>query len=273
MSENVMTAPPSPVGRVVPEPTPRAAPVQARPHVVFAELLRWSIAQTGALLSVVVVVQAMLAFGVVVGFGLLIPDLDRPTAAYLATGAPTVLILTVGLVMVPQAVSTARLRGTFTYQRSLPVSRLLLLAADLTMWGLVALPSLAVAVLIGALWYGFPLSVDWPLLLGAGTLTVLTASAVGYAVAVLLPPMLAQVSTQVVLFFVMLFSPVTFPPERLPEWFRAVHSVLPIQASADAVRAGLLSTTYDVSGGALLVLVLWCAAGLGVTLTAITRRA
>lgn len=254
-------------------PTPRPVPAPARLDVVYLELLRWSLAQTGALLPVVVVVQAVLAFGVVVGFGLLIPDLDLPTAAYLATGAPTVLILTVGLVMVPQAVSTARLRGSYTFQRSLPVPRLLLLAADLTMWGLVALPSIAVAVGIGALWYGFELRVDWPLLLGTAALTVLTASATGYAIAVLLPPLLAQVTTQVVLFFIMLFSPVTFPPERLPEWFQALHALLPVQASADAIRAGLLADSYSVSGGSLVVLAVWCVAGLVVTLSAISRRA
>ncbi|RKX01164.1 hypothetical protein D9C01_12365, partial [Corynebacterium diphtheriae] len=130
------------------------------------------------------------------------------------TGAPTVLILTVGLVMVPQAVSTARLRGTYTFQRSLPVPRLLLLAADLTMWGAGgAAVDRGGRGASGALWYGFELRVDWPLLLGTAALTVLTASATGYAIAVLLPPLLAQVTTQVVLFFIMLFSPVTFPPE------------------------------------------------------------
>lgn len=251
---------------------PRAVPAAASRSVVFAVLLRWSLAQTGAMLPVIVVVQSMIAVGVVVGFGLLIPNLDQATAAYLATGAPTVLILTVGLVMVPQAVSTARLRGTFAYQRSLPVPRLLLLVSDLTMWSLVALPSLVVAVLIGRLWYGFPLSIDWPLLVGTSLLTILTAASVGFAIAVLLPPLLAQVSTQVVLFFVMLFSPVTFPPERLPEWFQQLHRVLPVQSSADAIRAGLLADTHEVGFTQLAVLALWCVAGLAISAMAITRR-
>lgn len=250
----------------------RAVPAAAPRRVVFLLLLRWSLAQTGAMLPVIVIVQSILAMGVVVGFGLLIPNLDQTTAAYLATGAPTVLILAVGLVMVPQAVSSARLRGTYTYQRALPVPRLLLLAADLTMWLFVAIPSIVVAVLMGTLWYGFPLSIDWPVLVGAALLTVLTASAVGFAIAVTLPPLLAQVSTQVVLFFVMLFSPVTFPPERLPEWFQSLHQVLPIQPTADAIRAGLLSDSYDVGLAQFALLALWGLAGLTVTAAVITRR-
>jgi ABC-2 type transport system permease protein len=41
------------------------------------------------------------------------------------------------------------------------------------------------------------------------------------------------------MFFVMLFSPINFPAERLPSWLQAVHNVLPIEAMAELVRSTL----------------------------------
>src|SRR5690606_2469088 len=142
------------------------------------------------------VIQALLAAGIIVGFGLLIPDIDVPTALFLSTGAPTVLLMTVGLVIVPQGVARARLDGTFTYLRALPVARPLLLLAELTVWLLVSVPSIAVAVLVAELRFDIDLSFSWPVLVAAAVLVTLTATSVGYALAVSLAPLLAQLVTQ-----------------------------------------------------------------------------
>src|SRR5699024_5695213 len=47
--------------------------------------------------------------------------------ALLSSGVPTILLLTVGLVIVPQGVARGRASGALDYQRSLPVARPLLL--------------------------------------------------------------------------------------------------------------------------------------------------
>lgn len=263
------TVPETAARRRVAPPTP-AAP---RHRTVLAALLRWQVAQIGGVLPLVVVIQALLAAGIVIGFGLLIPGIDGPTALFLSTGAPTVLLMTVGLVIVPQGVARARLDGTFAYLRSLPVARPLLLVADLTTWLLVSLPSVAVAVLVAELRFDLTLSIDWPLLVLASSLVALTATAVGYAIAVALPPMLAQLVTQVLVFFVMLFSPVTYPVTQLPAWFRTVHDVLPVRPAADLLRAGLARDVYPVEPRDLIVLVVWCVVGIAVTLRALVRRA
>ncbi|OYN88308.1 ABC transporter permease [Parenemella sanctibonifatiensis] len=254
-------------------------PVNADPAVpsasiatVFVTLLRWTLAQTGAMLPLIIVVQALLAAGIIVGFGLLIPDVDTASAAFLSTGAPTVLLLTVGLVIVPQGVAEAKANGTFAYQRALPVPRGLILLADLVIWLLVALPSVAVAVLVAALRFDITFAVNWPVLVAASILTALTATAVGYGIAVVLPPMLAQVISQVLVFFVLLFSPITFPAERLPEWFQGVHDFLPMQPAGDLIRAGLLSDAYAASATDLLILAGWCILGLAVSLRTLARR-
>ncbi len=250
----------------------RPAPVQVSLWTTYRTLLRWNVATIGPLLPLIVVIQAALAAGIVVGFGFLIPDIDHGTALFLSTGAPTVLLLTVGLVIVPQGVSRARLDGTFNYMRSLPLARPMMLAADLTAWLLIALPSVVVAVLVAALRYDLSFSFDWPVLVAASLLVTVMATAVGYAIAVSMRPMLAQLLTQVLVFFVLLFSPITFPAGQLPAWFQTVHDVLPARPGADLLRAGLASDTFDASGRDLLVLVVWCVLGIAVSLRALVRR-
>jgi ABC-2 type transport system permease protein len=245
----------------------------AGPVTAFLMLVRWQLASLGTtMLPVIVVVQALLAIGIVVGFGLLIPSIDPATALFLSTGAPTVLLMTVGLVIVPQAVATARANGSFAYLRSLPVARPLLLASDLTVWSAVALPGIVGAVAAAKWHYDLTFSFDWPLLVAASVLIVVTSTAVGFAIAVALPQALAMVLSQVLVFFVLLFSPITYPVSQLPSWFQTVHAYLPMEAAADAMRAGLASGAYAVQARDLLVLALWCAGGIAVSLRALTRR-
>ncbi len=250
----------------------RPAPVQVSPWGTYRTLLRWQVASIGPFLPLVVVIQALLAGGIIVGFGFLIPDIDPATALFLSTGAPTVLLLTIGLVIVPQGVARARTDGTFNYMRSLPIARPLLLAAEMTVWLLIALPSVAVGVLVARLRYDLTFSFDWPVLVLAALLVTLMATAVGYAIAVSLQPMLAQLVTQVLVFFVLLFSPITFPAAQLPTWFQNLHDVLPARPGADLLRAGLASQTFEASGRDLLVLAVWCVLGVAVTLRALVRR-
>jgi ABC-2 type transport system permease protein len=84
-------------------------------------------------------------------------------------------------------------------------------------------------------------------------------------------PMMAQVITQIMIFGVMLFSPVMYPAEQLPGWLQSVHTVLPIQYMADLTRGTL--TDLDVKLGlAFIVVGAWCLAGFTVTWFVIRRR-
>lgn len=247
-------------------------PVEAGAWTGYRTLVRWTVAQIGALLPLVVVIQMLLAAGIIVGFGFIIPDIDPATALFLSTGAPTVLLLTIGLVIVPQGVARSRIDGTFDYMRTLPLARPLLLAAELTVWLLIALPSVAIGVLVAQLRYDLTLSFDWPVLVAASLLVTIMATAVGYAIAVSMQPMLAQLITQVLVFFVLLFSPITFPGSQLPQWFQTLHDVLPVRPGADLLRAGLASDVFTASGRDLAVLAAWTVLGIVVTLRALVRR-
>lgn len=263
------------------EPTTTERPAGRVPVVVPARLglgmttwtlLRLATAQTGAILPLYIVVQAAIAAAVIVGFGLLIPNMDAPTAELLSTGAPTILILVIGLVLCTHGVARARTDGTFSYQRAMPVPRPLLLVTDLIVWLVISLPSIPVTMLVANLRYGVDYSIDWPLLLGAAALASVMAVSLGYAIGVLLPPMLSQLVSQVMVFFVMLFSPITFLKDQLPGWFQGVHDVLPFRPAADLIRSGLISDKFDASGQDLLVLAVWCLLGVAVSVRGLIRR-
>ncbi len=234
-------------------------------------LVEWQARRLKGFLPLAIVVQALFAFGIVAGYPLLFPQVDQTTILYLATGAPAITLLTMGLVAVPQMVAQARTEGSLDYMRSLPIPRAVYLLADLSIWLVIVVPGVAFAVGVAALRFGLRLDVS-PLVVPAMALVVLTASSVGYALASLLPPMVAQLLTQVLVVFILMFSPLNFPAERLPSWLATIHSVLPIEAMGEIVRGTLAGSTFPIPSGAFLLVGAWCAASVGVTLVVLERR-
>src|SRR5205814_1026336 len=110
---------------------------------------------------VLVVIQVLLAVGVVYGLSLLVPHIDPSTALYLATGAPTLTLILLGLTVVPQEVSQARVSGRHDYVVSLPVPRLAPLAAEITFWLAVQIPGTVLALVVAALRFDIGLHVSW----------------------------------------------------------------------------------------------------------------
>jgi ABC-2 type transport system permease protein len=237
----------------------------------YVLLIRWQALRYKLLLPLMMVVQGLLAFGIVAGYPLLFPALDNGTILFLATGAPAITLLTMGLVLVPQMVAGAKTEGSLDYVRTLPVPRLLFLLADLTIWTAIVLPGVAFAVGIAALRFGLELSII-PLAVPATILVVLTASCVGYAIASIAPPMLTTILTQALVVFVLMFSPLNFPPERLPDWLQAIHAVLPIQAMGEVIRGTIASTSFAIPSGAFLLLGAWCLGGFAITFITLNRR-
>ena len=244
----------------------------ATPMTSYTTLVRWTLSQIGAFMPLIVVIQAVLAAGMIIGFGLLVPSIDDATILFLSTGAPTVMLLLIGLVIVPQGVATARNNGTFHYLRTLPAPRWLHFFADLTVWILVAAPSLVVAVLVARWHYDVAFTIDVPVLVAGTLLVTVTGTSVGYAIAVMFPPMISQVLTQVLAFFVMLFSPINYPASQLPQWFQTVHDYLPFESGAALIRAGLASAQFDWEWSDLATLAAWAIVGVVISLRALVRR-
>jgi ABC-2 type transport system permease protein len=234
-------------------------------------MLRWQFLRFRAFLPMLVVIQLFLAVGVIYGLAFLVPDIDTQTAVYLATGAPTLSLILLGLNVVPQEVAQGKIEGRYAYLSALPMPRLAPLAAEVTFWLLVQLPGTVLALVVAVLRFDVGLDVGWSV--GpAIALVALTGASVGYALAAALPP---KLTAQVMAFMgivILLFSPINFPAERLPGALQAVHRVLPVQHMADVVRGSL---TGEWSGSALAsfaIVAAWCAAGLLVSYRAAVRR-
>lgn len=234
-------------------------------------LLTWQALRKKEYLPLMMAVQALFSLGIVLGYPLLFPMLDRTSIYLIATGAPAITMISVGLVALPQTVGEQRSEGSLDYMRSLPVPRLAYLAADLTVWLGIVIPGVALGVLVGVWRFGLDLQVS-PLVVPAVLMVALTAACVGYAIASVLPYMLTVIVTQALVIFVLMFSPLTFLPEKLPVWLEAIHRVLPIQAMGELIRGTLAPNEFGLPLGAFLTLGVWCILGFGVTYLTMTRR-
>ncbi|GAA1617299.1 ABC transporter permease [Leucobacter chromiireducens] len=246
--------------------TPRAAGLRATWF-----LLVWQVRRQAENLPLTIVVQTGLAVSTVLGYEILIGDVSPEAALFLATGAPTITLITVGLVMTPQQMSQSRLEGSAEWLRTLPVPRAAFLAADLSVWTLLALPGLVLGAVVGAIRYDLSYELQW-WIVPVALLVSLTAASIGYAFAVILPPMIAMLLSQLLVFLLLLFSPISFPAAHLPQWLQNVHDVLPIESMANLMRAGLAGQTFSASGRDLLVVLLWCAGSVAVALLTLRKR-
>ncbi|WP_306203793.1 ABC transporter permease [Actinoplanes sp. RD1] len=238
----------------------------------YGLLLRWTMLRLRHALPVFLIIQTFLAVGIVVGFAFLLPSVDPATALHLSTGAPTLGLITIGMVMAPQLVAETKTEGTFDYNRTLPVPRTATLAADLTVWLAVAAPGLVAGLVTAVLRFDLHLHVSW-LAVPAMLLVALTSTTAGYALAHALPPTICHLITQALIFVALMFSPINYPASRMPGWLQAVHEVLPFQHMAEVVRQTLDVPASGIAVTPFAVLAVWCAAGLAITLRVMTRRA
>ncbi|HEY8472642.1 MAG TPA: ABC transporter permease [Natronosporangium sp.] len=238
----------------------------------YGLLLRWTLLRQRMLLPLMVVVQTLIGCGVVVGFSFLAPEIDRATALYLATGAPTVVMIVMGMVAAPQEVAGQKRQGIFDYYRAMPVPRLAMLAADATVWVVLAIPGILLALAFAAWRFDLDLTVS-PLVVPAFLLVAVAGVAVGYGIAYACRPQVTQLISQVVVFIALMFAPVNFPADRLPDWLATVHEWLPFQYMAQAVRETLDVPAGGVSVLPFAVLAAWGIAGLAVTYRIMARRA
>jgi ABC-2 type transport system permease protein len=235
-------------------------------------LVAWQAMRKKAYLPLMMAVQALFTLGIVLGYPLLFPTLDTKSIYLIATGAPAISMVSVGLVALPQTVGEARTEGSLDYMRSLPVPRLSFLLADLTVWLGIVVPGVVLGVLVGAWRFGLDLQVS-PLVVPAVLLVALTSTCVGYAIASVLPYMVTVIATQAIVVLVFMFSPLTFLPDKLPEWMAVIHRLLPIQAMGEVTRGTIAPNQFALPPGAWLTLVAWCLLGFAVTYAAMTRRA
>jgi len=203
------------------------------------------------MLPLFIIVQTLLSVSMVLGYGLIAGHPDREASLYLAGGGPAIALISLGLIMTPQWVSQSRTEGSLDWMRTLP--------------------GLLIGILVANARFDVDLAPQWWLVPGA-VLVALTAACIGYAIATLLAPALAQILSQVLAFGIMLFSPVSFPADRLPDWAQEIHRWLPFEPMAQVVRAGLFSHDASMPARSWGLLGGWCLVAVAGASWALGRR-
>jgi ABC-2 type transport system permease protein len=237
----------------------------------YALLVRWTLLRLRSALIPLIIIQSLISIGIVIGFSFLVPQADPVTALYLSTGALTIGLITVGMIAAPQQIAQQKTSGTFDHQRALPVPRLAMLAADATVWVALALPGLAAALGVAMLRFDITFTMS-PLLVPAIFLVALCSVGIGYGVAYAAKPEVAMAVTQFVLLMALMFAPINYPVERLPQWLASAHEWLPFVYMAQAVRETLDTPPTGVTPLPFAILAAWGVVGLAVTYRVMTRR-
>ncbi|WP_347353526.1 ABC transporter permease [Intrasporangium sp.] len=236
-----------------------------------ALLMRWSGSRYRYLLPAFTVIQAVFAVAIIVGFAFLLSDPTAAEVEQLASGAWTMGIISVGLVIGPQIISTERSEGVLEYIHHLPVHRSAIVVANSSVWAVAALPGLCAGVIAARIRFDLVPTFGWATLLVV-PLALMTCMFLGSAIAHLLPANATGVLTQVCLLFALLFSPVTFPADRLPLWLQAANAYLPFEPIANLVRAATLSRSHALALPDLVVLTAWCAIAYTAAVRAVAHR-
>jgi len=238
----------------------------------YLAMIRWVLIQQKVLLSGIVLTQILLGIGAAIMYRFYLGSLDRDAAMFLVSGIPALSLIPVGFVMVPILVIQEKARGTYDFTWSLPVPRLAPVAATFTVFTFLALPIAALSTLLAARQFDVTLELSW-VVIPLALLASLMASSVGYGLAVAIPePRLTNLITNVVIFLVLLFSPMVIPIERFPEWAETMHRILPFFHMANLIRSGLTEGLAADVSASLTILVAWTVLGWAVVARVVGRR-
>jgi len=205
----------------------------------YRAMLRFDLGNLREFLSFFLVIQVLMGAGMAVIYGFYFDDLPAAAATFIATGAPTLAIIPVGMTLVPITVSQYKWSDTYDFLWSLPVPRLMAAASNFTIFTLLSVPGFVVTLLVAAWRYDLDLAVSW-VIVPAVLLTSLMAVSVGWGTAhAIADPRITNLLVNLVIFVVLLFSPIAFPIENFPDWLAGVHRVLPFWSMASVVRAAL----------------------------------
>ena len=185
-------------------------------------MTRWEIDNLRIIMPLIIALQIIIGGGFALGIGLFFDAIPARNALYLSTGVAVVTLITVGIVLGPQLVGNQKVAGTYDFMWSLPVPRTTQAAAWLTVNAIIALPGMVAALVIANWRYDLQLVVS-PGIIPAVLLTIVTATMIGYAFAHAIPkPMVTQMITQLLIFVILGFAPINFPPENLlTGWLRS----------------------------------------------------
>ncbi len=217
------------------------------------------------------IIQIMISLGIVVGFTYLFSSPEPGTVLYLATGAPIIILVMTGLVILPNQTITAKAEGYIDFIRTWPVNRAAVVLADTVVWFITTFPGLIVSTICAHFIFHPGYDISWTVVPSI-LLVALTCIGIGYGYSHALPPPGAMALSQIIAFGALMFSPINFPMERLPEWLQVVHHILPLYSMAEVVRASMAASTFTAEIWHYVVLIIWCIIGYGGSIAILNRK-
>lgn len=238
----------------------------------YLMMTRWELGSLRILMPLIVAMQVVIGGGFALGIGLFFDQIPERNAVFLSTGVAVVTLITVGLVLGPQLIGSRKTADTYDFMWSLPVPRTTQTAAWTTVNSVIAVPGMLAALVIANWRYDLALRIS-PSIIPAVLLTIVTATMVGYAFAhAIRKPMVTQLITQLLIFFILGFAPINFPPENLPGWLASLNEWLPFHHMAVVMRAGLTEGLVSDVGRSYGVLGAYTLASAAVAAWVIGRR-
>lgn len=238
----------------------------------FVDLVRLELLMGRTLVWMMVMIQFAMTLGLILGFGYFIPRMSEVQALYLTAGAASQSVVTTALVMLPQKLSQDKAEEKLHYLLTLPMPRETYILAQIAVVALGTIPGTAFAVVLGAWHYDISLDVSVAVL-AVVPLAIFSLAGIGVAISMISPyPQLTNALTQLTIFYVLLFAPVVFPKEQLPELLQHVSVVMPPTYVADAMRGALTDLPGTHLGRSLLVMAGSAVGSIALSAVTVRRR-
>ena len=127
-------------------------------------------------------------------------------------------------------------------------------------WTAVTVPAITISVLMAHLLFHPGFSVSWTII-PVYLLMVVSCFGIGYGYSFVLPAEPAMVSSQVIAFTALMFSPINFRSSGCPNGWQSRHMALPPYHMAEVMRASLASATFQAEAISYVVLAVWAVLG------------
>jgi ABC-2 type transport system permease protein len=238
----------------------------------YRAMLRFEVINLRVYLAIALLVQILMGAGMAIMYGFYLGDLSPRGQLWIVTGIPALAIFPIGFVVVPNVIIQHKLQDTYDFVWSLPVPRMASAAATFTIFTLLSIPGALVA--LGVAWwrYDVDLTFSWaviPALLAVS----LMATSVGFGVGNAIPdPRVTNLLLNVLVFSVLLFTPIVVPIDLFPGWLAGFHRVLPFWHMANVLRDSISTGLVDGVATSYGVVALWTVVSWAVASWVVGRR-
>jgi ABC-2 type transport system permease protein len=206
------------------------------------------------LFVLVLPVALLLGFGFQPGSRHASADLGGQTGAeYIAAIGAGIALAILGLSVLPATLATYREKGVLRRMATAPVRPAYLLAAQVVLYAVGALFTVAVLIVAGDVLFGTPIPKALPAFLGALVLGMAALFSIGLLVAALAPTAKAGQAIGMILFFPSLFlGGVYIPRETMPAVLRNIGDYSPLGATLKTMRDAWMGTEPRVAQLAIM---------------------